>query len=207
MQVKTLVLRPMRTNCYLLKSGGEIGIVDPGGNEGEIIPEIKKLGGKVVWVLSTHGHFDHLLAAGKLAQIFKVPFYLHPEDEFLLKGAKQYARYYLNLEVEVVEVRISPLKAGMKISLGSDSLEVLAAPGHTPGGVCLYDPQNKLLFCGDLVFGRGVVGRTDFDYGSEEKLQDSLKKILALPGEIMIYSGHGRLVTLAELKNNLQVGI
>lgn len=204
MKIEPLIVGSLGTNCYLVESGGEIGIIDPGDDADFIIRKIQDTGLTPVWVACTHGHFDHVLAVSELALAFEIPFYLHPEDEFLLKRAKETSEYFLGVSADPILITPKPLKMGMKLEVGEEFLEVLETPGHTPGGVSLYSKKDKALFCGDLVFAHGGVGRTDFKYASEEELEASIKKVLKMPEDILVYPGHGDEVTITELKRDLK---
>ncbi|MDD2822868.1 MAG: MBL fold metallo-hydrolase [Candidatus Daviesbacteria bacterium] len=190
MKIVTLEVGGLKTNCYLVSSGDEVGIIDPGDDADYIIRKIQTDNLKPVWIAVTHGHFDHVLAVSELALAFNIPFYMHPDDEFLLNRAKETAEHFLGVYADPVLVEPKDLKEGAKLKVGSEELEVIETPGHTPGGICLYSKSNKALFCGDLIFDRGTVGRTDFKYSSEEKMEQSIKKILKLPENVTVYPGH-----------------
>jgi len=91
------------------------------------------------------------------------------------------------------------LKEGDVIKIGNSTLSVIETPGHTPGSVCFYDEKNKILISGDTLF-RGSVGRTDLPGGDMNKLMNSLKKLMELPDETVVYSGHGPTTTIGEEK-------
>lgn len=202
-RVITLPVGQLSTNCYLMENDGEIGIVDPGDDGDFIMRKIADLEGKPVWVALTHGHFDHVLAVTELSLAYKIPVYLHPADKFLLKDAKRSAEYFLGVEADPMVIETESLLDGGGLAVGKSKLEVKAAPGHTPGGVCLYSEKEKVLFCGDLMFEGGGVGRTDFKYCSTEDLKKSIKEILKLPEETIVYSGHGEQTNIEELKSQL----
>lgn len=191
------------TNCYLVEDGGEVGIIDPGDAGDFIIRKITDLESKPVWIMATHGHFDHIMAASELALAYQIPFYIHPQDEFLLSRAKESAEYFTGVSADPILVKPEFLSEDKKISLGNINFEIIETPGHTPGGVCLYSQKGNILFCGDLVFFGGGVGRTDFKYSSEEDLHQSIEKILKLPEETVVYPGHGEKTSIEELKHIL----
>ncbi|MFA5932874.1 MAG: MBL fold metallo-hydrolase [Microgenomates group bacterium] len=196
MKINTLVVGSLKTNCYLVTSGGEVGIIDPGDDADYIIREIQKENFTPVWIALTHGHFDHVLAVSELCLAFSIPFYMHPEDEFLLDRAKETAEHFTGVYADPVLVKFKDLKEGMKLKVGKEELVVIETPGHTPGGICLYSKSEKALFCGDLIFDRGTVGRTDFKYASEESLEKSIKKVMKLPNETVVYPGHSDKTTV-----------
>lgn len=198
MQIIPLAVGQFGTNCYLVESNGQVGIIDPGDDGEYIIDQIEKNGWKVAWVVATHGHFDHVLAVTELALTYKVPFYSNPKDKFLLKRADETAAYFIHFNVEPVAVDSEPF--GKTLSLGKEKFEIMDMPGHTPGGVCLYNKKNNVMFGGDLVFAGGGVGRTDFKYSSNENLLDSIMELLKLPEETVIYPGHGESLHVKDLK-------
>lgn len=198
MQIVPLLVGQFGTNCYLVESNGSVGIIDPGDDGEYIIEQIEKEDWKPVWVVATHGHFDHVLAVTEVALTYQIPFYISPKDKFLLERTEETAFYFAQFTVEPVAVDPKPL--GKTLSLGKEKFETIEAPGHTPGGVCLYNKKRKALFCGDLVFAGGGVGRTDFKYSSEEGLLDSIMEIIKLPDEVVIYPGHGESLMIKELK-------
>lgn len=198
MQIIPLAVGQMGTNCYLVESNGEVGIIDPGDDGEYIIEQIEKEEWKPVWVLATHGHFDHVLAVTELCLTYKIPFYINPKDKFLLERTEETALYFAQFLVEPVAVEPEP--CGKILTLGKENFEVIESPGHTPGGICLYNKKRKALLCGDLVFAGGGVGRTDFKYSSEEDLVDSIMEIIKLPDDVVIYPGHGETLLVKDLK-------
>ena len=200
MKVLTLPVGQLQTNCYLIEDSGEVGIVDPGDDGDFIMRQIMDLGAKPVWIVLTHGHFDHVLAVTELILAYNIPVFLHPKDKFLLKEAKRSAEYFLGVEADPILADCEPLSEGTELAVGKDKLKVLEAPGHTPGGVCLYNREEKILFCGDLMFEGGGVGRTDFSYCSTEDLEKSIERMLKLPEDTVVYPGHGDKTTVKKTR-------
>ena len=208
MEIRRLVVGQLATNCYLAvcsKTNKGI-IIDPGDSASFISEKILELKIKPKFIVLTHGHFDHLIAAEELRLNFKIPILIHKEDLFLAKKAYQSANYFLGTNVEtqdfaslLVPKKVNFVKAGQKIKFGQEELEVIHTPGHTPGSISLYSGKRNILFSGDLVFENGV-GRTDFSYSSGEELQKSLKKIFSLPAKTLVYPGHGEKFTLGSLE-------
>lgn len=194
MKVITLKVGQLGTNCYLVESNNETGIIDPGDDGEYIIQEIQKYNLNPVWVCATHGHFDHVLAAMELSLTFKIPFYINEKDEFLVKDAHKSALHFTGAIVEPILIKPDFIKDGDILKVGDVKFEIIETPGHTPGSVCLYSKNlpagRQALFCGDLVFAGGV-GRSDFKYSCEDDLWHSIQKISKLPKDTIIYSGHG----------------
>jgi len=153
---ETFIVGDLQTNCYIVwddesKKGV---IIDPGEDGQGISEEIQSKQIEIVGILMTHGHFDHSLATLDLKLIYNVPIYLNKKDDFLLKRQDETAKYFLgikNTPPNIAKIDID-LKDGEKVNFGSESLEVIETPGHTPGSVCFYSAKNNLLFSGDTLF-------------------------------------------------------
>lgn len=207
MQIINLVVGQVRTNCYLVvdDEGGpacrQAGIIDPGDDGDYIIRKIEDIKLKPVWVLATHGHFDHLLAVTEVVLTYNIPFYLHPEDKFFLPKAQKSVKHFFGIDMDPILIEPIPISSKTNLKVGKTIFQIIETPGHSPGGICLYSKKEKVLFSGDLIFGRGLVGRTDFKYCSKEDLKKSIKKILKLPEDVMVYPGHGEESTLGKTKS------
>lgn len=196
MKIERLVVGQLATNCYLVSDKkNEAIIIDPGDDGDYIIQRILDLKLSPKLIIATHGHFDHVLAVIELKLAFKIPFLIHRLDLFLIKQVQKSAKYFLKIEVYPVVTPDRFLKDGEIIKVGNESLEVLVTPGHTPGSISLLG--KGIVFTGDTLFANGV-GRTDFSYGSKEALEKSLKKLSRLPGDTLVYPGHGKETTIRE---------
>ena len=201
---EVLVLGDLDTNCYLVwdeetKNGV---VIDPSDDGVGISEALLNKGIKLVGILLTHGHFDHTLGALDLKLIYNVPIYIHNKDMFLLNRQDETAKHFLKREIEIPNIiKIDKdLEKIKEIKMGEEKLEVILTPGHTPGSVCFYNKKNNLLFSGDTLFF-GSRGRTDFKYGSTEKIFQSLKNLMKLPEETEVMSGHGETTTIGDEKN------
>ena len=204
MKIHTLSVGQLRTNCYLIEDGGEVGIVDPGDDGDYILRKIDDIKAKAVWMIATHGHFDHVLGVCEIALAANIPFYLSSKDIFLLEKAKKHAEYFTKVYADPILVKPQLVKEGSELLIGKSKFKVIETPGHTPGGISLCCQGQKAVFCGDLVFARGTVGRTDFEYASSEDLAKSIKKILKLPDKVAVYPGHGENTTIGNIKKELK---
>lgn len=215
MKIETLVVGPLQTNCYLLvdQKTNEGIIIDPSDEAEFIAQKIFALKFKPKLIIATHGHFDHLLAAGELQLILSqskhlnpIPFYIHKKDLFLLKKTNQTASYWLGYPIKKPLPRlIKFIKENDQIKFGQLVLKVIESPGHTPGSILLFlnsNSQPPLLFSGDTLF-KDNIGRFDFSYSSKKDLFDSLKKILKLPKNTIVYPGHGEKTTIGKERKNL----
>ncbi len=199
MEIKTLVVGQLQTNCYLAydKQSREAVVIDPGDDADFIIQQIKDLDLKPKFILATHGHFDHVLAVLELKLAFKIPFLVNKKDEFLVKRASKTADYFLKGEQNLTPVIDKSIKEGDIIVFGKQKLKVLNSPGHSPGGVAFL--SRGVCFSGDTLF-RQAVGRTDYSYGSPKDLMNSIQKLLKLPDKTVVYPGHGLQTAIAEEK-------
>ncbi len=192
MQIETLKLGQLDTNCYLAwcEKTDEVIIIDPADEGGFISEKILELNLKPVAIILTHGHFDHILGLLELKLNFpKTPIMAHEADLFLIESVQKRAQHWLKMQVNPAPKVDKLLKEGNQIKFGQEVLTVLHTPGHTPGSICLY--SDLVMFTGDTLFKDGAIGRTDLSYSSPKKIQQSLKKIKDLPGSQQMYSGHG----------------
>ncbi|KKR48320.1 MAG: Beta-lactamase domain protein [Candidatus Curtissbacteria bacterium GW2011_GWA1_40_16] len=198
-QIKTLVVGKLQTNCYLITdfASSETIVLDPGDDADYITQIIEENKLKPVIIIATHGHFDHILASWHLQKVYHIPFAISPNDEFLVKDMKKSAQFFLNKKIMDLPPEINmSLNDQQLIKIGSCNLEIITTPGHTPGGISLYDKVNHKIFVGDTVFAGGGVGRTDFKYCDEDKLWQSIKSIMSKPPKTEIFSGHGKLTSI-----------
>lgn len=195
MHILRLPIGLLDSNCYLLydRDGGDAAIVDPGMlDPRELLQEIANRDLHVRYVLNTHGHFDHVAGNG-LLEVDEADLGIHPADrELLLQGG---GGAHFGLAVAPSPEPTLDLTDGVTLLLGTAPIEILHTPGHTPGCVCLYVPDEAALLSGDTLFA-GSVGRTDLAGGSHRELENSLARLLQLPGKTGIYPGHGPATTL-----------
>lgn len=179
MQIKTIVVGMLENNVYIVsdKETKEAIIIDPGEEVEKIIEEAKSYKAKAV--ILTHGHYDHVTEAIKI----NAPIWIHKADEALMAYSNQAkADKYLN--------------HGDRLDVGRWTLEVIHTPGHTAGGICLYDGK-ETLFSGDTLF-KGTYGRTDLPTSSPKEMVKSLKRLASLPENVKVYPGHGPTTTIKE---------
>jgi glyoxylase-like metal-dependent hydrolase (beta-lactamase superfamily II) len=200
MKIKILSLGQLKTNCYILYNDKNCIVVDPADDTNCITEVIEGLRVKPTAIIATHGHFDHNLASGELQLIYKIPFYIHKNDLFLLKSINSSAKHWLKIEADViVPYEISFIDEDMKLKLGNEIITIYQTPGHTPGSICLKTDIE--IFTGDTLF-KNDVGRYDFSYSSKEQMELSLQKLMKLPTDLIVYPGHGELTTIGDEKKN-----
>lgn len=202
--MKRLVVGPLEANCYLLwdPSDSSAVVVDPGDDAQLIEEEIQNEGLNVLYIINTHGHFDHVGASGHLREKLGASLAIHPEDTSLLENASQQGKYF-GVETQAPNGPIGPdveLSDGMVIEAGTIKITVLHTPGHTRGGVCLYIEKEGVVFTGDTLF-TGSIGRTDLPGGSFDELMRSIReKLLTLGDTVKVFPGHGPGTTIKEEK-------
>lgn len=192
--IKKLSVGQLATNCYVIADidAREALIVDPGDDADFIGSTLRDLDVQPQAIVSTHGHFDHILAAFEIQQAYKIPFYIHKRDQFLVERMRETASYFLRLEVVDPPPRIDGyLDKDSRLPVGNYKLLVIETPGHTPGSVCIYSNEIKSMITGDTIFAAGGIGRTDFHYSDRTGLDKSIRNILDYPSETVLYPGHG----------------
>ena len=201
MKILTLPIGQMTTNCYLIiAENNECLIIDPGDDADYIERIIADNNARPLKIIATHGHFDHIMAVTELKLAYNIPFLINQKDDFLVKNMVQSAAHFLGIKTDPPPIPNAYLKDKEIIKAGGHEIRIIATPGHTPGSICLYIPQEKTLFTGDNLFAQGGQGRTDFSYSKPAELQKSLKLIFSLPEETIIRPGHGEESTLAQEK-------
>lgn len=202
MHLSRFEVNPFGENTYILwqESAKQAIIVDPGmmrDDECKMIADfIAEHDLAVQSVVLTHIHIDHVTGAKWAAEKYGVKILASKNDEFLSKTLPLQAQLFgLKIEVPVISID-EPLKDGDVLMLGDEKIIVLATPGHSPGGISLYVPDSALVLSGDTLF-EGSIGRTDLPGGNFDRLIESIKtKLLTLPGETVVASGHGYSSTI-----------
>lgn len=192
LDIKTVVGGPLEVNTYVVGTDGgdECVLVDPGAEFASV--EGAVCGRNVTAVLLTHGHFDHMLYAKPwLDRGAKL--YIHEQDAAALGDPS------LNLSGVIGATLILPaadelIKEGSLFTEAGITFNVLHTPGHTPGGVC-YQCGN-VLFCGDTLFYHSY-GRIDLPGGDSGAMAASLTRLMLLPGDTIVYPGHGMKTKIA----------
>ncbi|MBO4298367.1 MAG: MBL fold metallo-hydrolase [Clostridia bacterium] len=201
--IQPLVCGAYEENAYLVyeESRRDLLVIDPGDDLPALCRAIAQTGRTLTDILLTHGHFDHMLAAGPLKEKYGARVHVHPLDEPMLRSAEA-----AQMNAEACVLPFSPVGAdalypdGERFELSACGLtfQGMHTPGHTPGGVCLILPEAQAAFTGDTIFARGY-GRYDFPGGDLHQLMKSLRAVLSLPRSLTVYSGHGEADTLARI--------
>lgn len=192
-------------NCVVLgdESSREAVVIDPGDELERIRDVLDQYNLRVRAIVHTHGHLDHIGAAGLLKEEYGAPIHIHPADLHLWRTFREQAAMF-----GITPPALPPpdvlLKAADRITVGSGSLEVIETPGHTPGSICLSleEPgrgsSDPILFTGDTLFWKGI-GRTDLWGGDARKLLLSIRdRLFPLPGETIVHPGHGPVTSIGD---------
>ncbi len=190
MQIKQLIVGTMEVCCYIIfcEKSREGAIIDPGGNEEDILSYCQSENLFVKYIIATHSHPDHICGNRIVQEATGAKIIMHQQEaEFFSLPEVQHYFSMLNLaQSPPADITVTD---GETIKIGHEDLKVLHTPGHTPGGICLY--RQGHCFTGDTLFA-GAVGRTDFPGGSLAELQTSIKeKLMTLPPETIVWPGHG----------------
>ncbi|MEZ8338700.1 MBL fold metallo-hydrolase [Vibrio cyclitrophicus] len=166
-------------------------VVDPGGDVQQLAAIIEELGVKVVNLVLTHGHLDHVGGTVPLTEILKVNIVgPHKADNFWLQGLENQSQMFGFPLCKAFEPN-TWLEEGDKVTFGNQVIDVIHTPGHTPGHVVLFSEQARLAFVGDVLFN-GAIGRTDFPQGDFNTLIASIKtKLWPLGSDVTFVPGHG----------------
>lgn len=184
-------------NTYLLSCENNAVVIDSGVEVDDLCLRLKTEKLNLRAVLATHGHFDHVGGAANLSELYGCKTYIH-EADFSMLESSNFAFSDFGTPIHIK--RFSPVLFDGESELsfeGMPKIVVLAAPGHTPGGVCFLLEKDGFLFTGDTLFRRGY-GRTDFKFASESDLFSSLRTILNLKSNYIVYPGHGASTTINE---------
>ena len=205
MEIKQFTFSPFQENTYVVYTETlEAMIIDPGcyneAEEKQLRLFIESKGLKVKFLVNTHLHLDHAFGNSFVEETWGVKTAAHTGDAFWLKGmAGQCRMFGLELKKPAPSISIE-LNEGNQIALGEGSFEVLHVPGHSPGSIILYNANEHFLFAGDVLF-EGSIGRTDLQGGDYAQLIKGIQeKLLVLPDETVVYSGHGAATTIGKEK-------
>ena len=189
------------TNCYIVQDEKtkETMVIDPGSEPEKIFEVLDIMEPKVKYIFLTHCHGDHIGAVNDIKNKYGGKILISREDSIGLYDETISLAYYINIPNPELEAD-SRVDDGDLIHIGDLEFKVIATPGHTKGGLCLYCEQEKLVFTGDTLFS-GTWGRTDLPTGSfEDIIKSIMYKLLVLPDETIVYPGHGRSTMIKEEK-------
>jgi glyoxylase-like metal-dependent hydrolase (beta-lactamase superfamily II) len=189
MKIEQIMVGFMQVFCYLVydEANMEGILIDPAGNENDLLEHLKTLGVKLRYIVNTHGHADHTCGNERLRKATGAEVVMHGTDDqyFQRPESTMFARSMGFTPSGPADVRITD---GDELTFGNITMKFINTPGHTPGSCCVLIDGH--LFTGDTLFV-GAVGRTDLPGGSFKKLIESLKGLVkSLPPETVVWPGH-----------------
>ena len=207
LEIKCFEFGPFGTNTYVVSTDAGIILIDPAcsnqyeqqvlynyinsslsGAKHSVIPSLI--------IVATHGHLDHLWGAAWATEQWHTPVLMHEADIPMAKDMQsQYDLFGIRATPQPFPVE--PLNS--QLSTFNSQLSILHTPGHTPGSVCLYWPDEKTLISGDTLFRMGY-GRTDLPGGNMAELISSLGQLFTLPSDVKVYPGHGDFTAIGAEK-------
>ncbi len=199
LSILQLPLGPLQTNCYVLActTTNQAAVIDPSWDGRGILTRVQQQGWTVSHILLTHTHFDHVGGLAELTELTGAPIYVHADAVPMLERAPTAAAMW-GFSVDPPPPADVFLQPGTSIAVGELRADVLFTPGHAPGHVCFHLPAHHVLFDGDVLF-QGSIGRTDLPGGDFDLLMTSIRdKLLTLPDETAVLSGHGPATTIGE---------
>ena len=191
----------LQCNCSVFgdEASREAMVVDPGDEIESILEVVRRHGLTVKSIVITHAHIDHIGGAQKLKRATGAPVYMNAADEELHRRLDVQAAWLGMAPPEEVAIDVAA-KDGDKLAVGPTEVQVLHTPGHTQGSICLWMPSEGKLVAGDTLF-RDSIGRTDLPGGDGKQILRSIHdKLLPLPGETLVFPGHGEKTTISREK-------
>ena len=203
LEIKSFEFGPFGTNTFVVNDDQQVLLIDPACSnqyeQQQLYAYIENLKSKIknpkLSLIATHGHLDHLWGAKWATEQWSTPVLMHEADIPMAEAMQdQYNLFGIRMKaepfpIENLKSKITNLKSQMS------TFQVLETPGHTPGSICLYWPEDKVLISGDTLFQMGY-GRTDLPGGNYGQLIDSLEHLFTLPSDTKVYPGHGDFTTI-----------
>lgn len=179
----------VENNVWVVGDDDECIVIDAPHDVDGIVAVVA--GRRVLAIVCTHAHDDHVRVAPQLADLVDAPILLHPDD------APVWALTHPGLEPD------GPLRDGKPMIVADVALTVLHTPGHSPGAVCLYAPELGVVFTGDTLF-QGGPGATGRSFSDHDTILESIRSVLfALPAQTVVHTGHGASTTIGAEANRL----
>lgn len=202
MKISSLSLGLVETNVYFIENDKSVILVDPANDSDLIIKKLNQINKKLVAVLLTHGHFDHIGALDDIIEKYDVPVFMHKSEfDFLTNvnknGSEKFKQY--GLPNVISNAKPQPLEEG-DANVAGFHFNVLHTPGHSPGSLTFV--FNEFAVVGDTLFKQGI-GRTDLYKGDHETLVNSiLDKLFELDDDLPLFPGHGPYTTVEDEQMN-----
>lgn len=207
MKWKKLTVGPVQENTYIIYNNKEAIVIDPGSEGKKIIQAIESLNVKPLAVLLTHAHFDHIGAVDDVRGKYQIPLYLHKKESDWLSNTKKNGSTFFGQSITANAASHLLSDQDNVLKIRSFSFEILSTPGHSPGSISFYLKSAGAVFSGDALFA-GSIGRTDLFGGNQDILLKSIhEKLMNLPEETIVLSGHGPETTIGmEMDSNPFLG-
>jgi glyoxylase-like metal-dependent hydrolase (beta-lactamase superfamily II) len=195
-RVETLTVGPFQENTYLVidEDARACVLIDPGDESDRIVERVQASGARLEAIWVTHAHLDHVGGIAGVKRVWDVPIYLNHADEMLYRMADRQAAAY-GLLFDPPPPPDHEIHDGDQLVVGGLGFDVMHLPGHAPGHVVIHG--HGAAFVGDVLFA-GSIGRTDLPLSNPRQLAASLQRLLELPDETVVYSGHGPPTTIGE---------
>ena len=204
LNVKTYCLGMWQTNSYLLtaEETEKCWIIDAGFDPERLVADIKSAGLVPEYLVYTHAHLDHIAGTAVIREAFPgIKTVISTEEASFLGDPAKNLSSGAGMTVTADDADMV-VEDGDSLEFEGLSFRIIATPGHSPGGICVYQEEGGLLFSGDTLF-QGSVGRYDFPTSDGEALFDSIRrKLLPLPDGVKVFPGHGGATTIGDEKAN-----
>jgi hydroxyacylglutathione hydrolase len=200
MKWQQIPLGPLQTNCYIVENLDRSCLIfDPGSEGKKLINLLNQRKLKPSAIMLTHAHFDHIGGVDEVRNFYQIPVYIHKQEEnWLGDPVLNGSQLFMIQDSLTVKPADHILKNEAALTIGDFEFSIFQTPGHSPGSVSFYFEKEGFVIAGDALF-QGSIGRTDLRGGNESQLLKSIhEKLLTLPVETYVLSGHGPVTTIGD---------
>lgn len=187
MKIHKITTTSLEENSYILEENNSAILIDAGSDYEKIINTLKKNQLELKLILITHNHEDHTISINEIKKHTNAKIMMSEKD--------------INLQYGTEFIPDLDLTNNKIIEFEQHKILAISTPGHTKGSFCFYIEKENIIFTGDTLF-KQAIGRTDLPTGSEKEMQNSLKKLLSLPENTIVFPGHGEKTTIKEEKTS-----